>query len=297
MSIRFQSLKPPNSTYSNLSTPKIPRKKFTLHYRPARQMSSNFYTAPIHSVSEDLLCHIFTLNADMFVDEGALATTRATSQVCRSWRNLMLSTPLLWSRLIDLDCISRPHQHEWRAELLRRSCTAPLWIRSEKIFLISLPLHLPDLNHSNYPLQCLLGLINVHWNRIQKLVAPRIGGYGVDPSCWAPLLTPAPCLQTFDVSFFWTMHPPDAQKFECAPLFDGHAPALRTFNPRTYQLNLNAPWVANLHCLVLDGAFKVYDALCVLSEASALQSLKIDDLEDEDDPYPCRTSPFLNSSL
>ncbi len=214
-------------------------------------MSINLYTAPIYSVSEDLLCHIFMLNADMFVDEGALATTRATSQVCRSWRNLMLRTPLLWSRLIDLDCISRPHQHEWRAELLRRSGAAPLWIRSEKI--IQIPLRQPDYNRSNYRLQCLLGLINSDWNRIQKLVAPRIGGYGVDPACWAPLLTPAPCLQTFEVTFFHTMHPSDSQKFECEPLFGGYAPALRTFNPRTFQLNLHTPWVANLRCLVLPG--------------------------------------------
>ncbi len=247
-------------------------------------MSSNTYSAPVYSVSEDLLCHIFMLNADMFVDEGALATTRATSQVCRSWRNLMLSTPLLWSRLIDLDCISQPHQHEWRAELLRRSGAAPLWIRAEKMLLI--PVHQSHFNQSNYRLQCLLGLIKAHWNRIQKLIAPRIGGMGVDPSCWAPLLTPAPCLQIFDVSFFRTMHPPDSQKFERAPLFSGYAPALRTFNPRTYQLNLHTPWVANLHCLVLDGAFKVYEALRVLSEASALQSLKINDLQDEDDPIP-----------
>ena len=46
---------------------------------------------------------IFEMNANMFVDDRALGTTRSTSQVCRSWRNIMLVTPSIWAKLIDLD--------------------------------------------------------------------------------------------------------------------------------------------------------------------------------------------------
>lgn len=250
------------------------------------------YAAPIYYLNQDLLRDILELNADMFADEDALATTRAASQVCRGWRNVMLSTPTLWSRQFDLDCISKPHQCEWRAELLRRSSTAPLWIRTQRIPSIQSY----DPNFSQNVAELLFDLIHAHWNRIQKLVA-RVHAIGLNRSFWTPLLWPAPSLQTFDVTFSQTMYPPDAEFFECAQLFSGCAPALRTFNPRTHRINLDAPWLAHLHCLVLDGLFTVREALRVLSSTRALQLLKINDLADEDvsSPIPLAAIPRLQS--
>ncbi|KJA26705.1 hypothetical protein HYPSUDRAFT_213247 [Hypholoma sublateritium FD-334 SS-4] len=255
-------------------------------------MSANLYTAPIYRLNEDLLRYIVELNADMFADKNALSTTRAASQVCRGWRHFMLSTPMLWSRLIDLDCISRPHQYEWRTELLRRSGTAPLWIRAER----ALPIQYYDFNHSQIIAEVFLDLIRTHWDRIQKLVA-RVGCFGLNPSRWAPLLWPAPSLQTFDVAFSQTMCPPDAEIFERTQLFAGYAPALRTFNPRRYRVNVQAPWLAHLHCLVLDGVHTVHEALDALSSTSALQLLKVNDLADEDTSPPFRPAalPRLQS--
>ena len=61
------------------------------------------FSSPIHSLPYDLLMAIFEMNANMFVDDRALGTTRSTSQVCRSWRNIVLVTPSIWAKLIDLD--------------------------------------------------------------------------------------------------------------------------------------------------------------------------------------------------
>ncbi len=96
-------------------------------------MSSNLPTGAIYSLDHDVLSRIFEFNGDMFEDYDALQITRRTSQVCRQWRNLMLNTPCLWAKLIDVDHICRRRNNEWRNELVQRSGEALLWIRVQKI--------------------------------------------------------------------------------------------------------------------------------------------------------------------
>ncbi len=69
-------------------------------------MSLSLRSTYIDILDDDALLYIFTINANMFLDEDALVTTCATSLVCRRWRNLMLDTPSLWAKLIDMDWIS-----------------------------------------------------------------------------------------------------------------------------------------------------------------------------------------------
>ncbi|KJA24789.1 hypothetical protein HYPSUDRAFT_38451 [Hypholoma sublateritium FD-334 SS-4] len=89
-------------------------------------------SAPIYGVNNDVLLCIFTLNANMFFDRQALHTARATSQVCRQWRDLMLEAPLLWAKLIDMDICDNDGKLDWINEIIRRSGTvAPLWIKAE----------------------------------------------------------------------------------------------------------------------------------------------------------------------
>lgn len=112
------------------------------------------FSHPIQNLSEDILLCIFTLNADMFSDKDALRrTTRLTSQVCQTWRNLMLNAPVLWARLIDIDDISSCCSNEWLDEIMRRSGAAPLWIKAEQ--------HHPSVD--------IFRIISENWDRIQKL--------------------------------------------------------------------------------------------------------------------------------
>ncbi len=47
--------------------------------------------------------YIININANMFHnDEDALDTTRFTSQVCRSWRNVILNNESLWGHMINI---------------------------------------------------------------------------------------------------------------------------------------------------------------------------------------------------
>ena len=121
------------------------------------RMSAYLFPPPIFILNKDILLDIVSMNADMFVDKGALNTTRRTSQVCHAWRNVMLTTSSLWARLIDVDCIPYIRSDEWLHELIRRSGNAPLWIRAS------------TFRPSTY-ISELFYVIKDNWHRIQKLV-------------------------------------------------------------------------------------------------------------------------------
>ncbi len=118
----------------------------------------------IDILDDDALLYIFTMNANMFVDDGALVTTCATSLVCRRWRNLMLDTPSLWAKLIDMGWISCAVEYEFRNELLRRTGTAPLWIKATWIVRIQ------PANHPQKSANFLFDVLEENWHRTQKLV-------------------------------------------------------------------------------------------------------------------------------
>ena len=87
-------------------------------------------TSPINKLPNDVLFFIFSINADM-TDESpqcwddkklpyrALHVTRHTSQVSKYWRTLVLESPTIWARIIDLE-LFRPSLESWREEVLRR---------------------------------------------------------------------------------------------------------------------------------------------------------------------------------
>ncbi|KJA24818.1 hypothetical protein HYPSUDRAFT_38489 [Hypholoma sublateritium FD-334 SS-4] len=226
-------------------------------------MSINRPAPPIHTLNEDILLYIFTLNADMFSDTDALLTTCVTSQVCQSWRDLMLATPSLWARLIDMYYISKSLGNEWRDELIRRSGTAPLYIRAQEI----------DRSGN------VLRILRENWHRTQRLVVHDLTS-SVDLTRLVFAL-PAPYLETFAVTLGGT-HAEDNEEALFVPLFGGHAPMLRSFHLSNHALDLRAPWLHNLHSLVLADKYSVRDALAVLAETHGLQELTI---------YPKNESP------
>ncbi len=112
-------------------------------HRAVLTMSTSTY---IHILNDDVLLHIFTFNADMFCADYSyyfqrmeewnpyschtpLRTARKTSQVCQKWRNLMLDTPSLWAKLINMHELYYLAGNEWWDEVIRRTGEAPLWIQ------------------------------------------------------------------------------------------------------------------------------------------------------------------------
>ena len=137
------------------------------------RMASNPQSAAIHTLNDDVLQHIFEFNGDMFACSGALETTRMTSQVCQPWRDLILETPSLWAKLVDMDAIYDLRNRNWQNELIRRGGDAPLWIKAEYIrddefFDYDEDSELPPCDNNIE--QFFEDVVTDNWHRIEKLI-------------------------------------------------------------------------------------------------------------------------------
>lgn len=241
-------------------------------------------THGIHTLNHDILLHIFAFNADMFSDQNAVFvksnafyTTRIASHVCQNWRNLMLATPILWARLIDMDFLSNFWCIGELEELIRRSGTAPLWIRAKWTRLD------PDIG------EFLLCVIEENWNRIQKFVVCTQTSDFTENLSRIIFNFPAPCLETFDVAYDKN-YPEDS----IGPtLFGGHAPMLRSFSHGDYVVHQWEPWLHNLHSLVLDGKYDACDTLMILMATHNLQEFKIRSMKKGPDYYTLQSFPVV----
>ncbi|KAF9475203.1 hypothetical protein BDN70DRAFT_884015 [Pholiota conissans] len=97
---------------------------------------------PISKLNVDVLMQIFSINVELHPpipkrdypnyeprSMSPLTNTRCCSQVCKFWRSIILGSPLLWANSIDLDTL-RQRKDTWRREVLRRTGTALLVVRS-----------------------------------------------------------------------------------------------------------------------------------------------------------------------
>ncbi|KAF8869002.1 hypothetical protein CPB84DRAFT_1805591, partial [Gymnopilus junonius] len=96
--------------------------------------------SPISKLNRDILLLIFSLNADMFsppeydlgrgttlTNHFALDTTLTTSRVCGVWRDVILESPSIWDRILQLERM-RELGKEGREEIMKRTGSAPLCI-------------------------------------------------------------------------------------------------------------------------------------------------------------------------
>lgn len=245
-------------------------------------MSSYPPGGAINTLNDDVLLHIFEFNCDMFTDYYALDTTRITSQVCREWRHLMLATPSLWAKLIDVDQISEPQSPEWRNELVRRSGDAPLWIKAEEN---SIGIDSNTGLCGSYNDKFLLEVISENWNRVQRIVISHDYHFAYVPRIF---FMPAPQLEHFEAAHTWDDKDADAP---VRPLFANQAPLLQTIYVDCDMINPRASWLNHLHSLILDDTYSPFDALALLSDAYNLKTLKIVDIETD---YPTESLPVIS---
>ncbi|KAF9545800.1 hypothetical protein CPC08DRAFT_823871 [Agrocybe pediades] len=87
---------------------------------------------------------------------SSLITLRHASQVCRSWRESILSTSALWGDTIPLDHLNQV-SHYWREEVLKRTGTSPLSIIGR------------ELGGSSPAVKFFLRLQTNHWERMRRV--------------------------------------------------------------------------------------------------------------------------------
>ncbi|KDR74020.1 hypothetical protein GALMADRAFT_212209 [Galerina marginata CBS 339.88] len=233
--------------------------------------------AHIHKLHPDLLWLIFELNTALVRHASErssptpnITTARRTSQVCRSWRNILLASPSLWGRLIDLDTLNQPTDN-WRNEIMRRAGSAYLWITGH---ILQLPT----------PSQTFFFSILTDrncWNRIQRIV---VDVQDIDPadSRWDALCYPAPSLEVFRMSFALAnpdilpiLHPHrTSNSAHYGSLFANNAPSLREFDARKIYFAPDVTWLSQLRHIFFPPWFPVSHVLKLLQKMPHLQSLQ-----------------------
>ena len=231
---------------------------------------------PITKLHRDLLWQIFATNTVDLPKMGQesyspspspLTTTRHTSQVCTSWRQLIIDSPSLWGNIIDLQAL-RQKSDAWRNEVLLRTGNSDL-----SIFGILVGGYIQRAK------EFLEMLLKNHWTRI-KWVHITIDSFGAvkewPDSAWSALGRPAPNLRFFSICF-----EQDARPSICLSpgfiLFANHAPLLAHFQQNHLLMNLEASWIPNLISLTLNSAsnLKLSILLETCSRMRSLQMLRL----------------------
>ncbi|CAA7263474.1 unnamed protein product [Cyclocybe aegerita] len=203
--------------------------------------SDNTHELPVYKLPTDILSHIFVLNAYMDQDQAevlsesvskwrprALTMIRDASQVCRSWRNLILSSPTLWGKLIDIDYLSRTPE-EAAQEILSPADNAARSLLSR--------------------------LLEANWDRIEKLLVLVFETESTESDHWPQFYLPARSLKLFQFYFVPYFIMKTVLPFDGRRLFDGVAPQLRSFDLGSrIEFNPGASWLSHIRHLNIDDA-------------------------------------------
>ncbi|KAF4610789.1 hypothetical protein D9613_006611 [Agrocybe pediades] len=224
--------------------------------------------SPISMLNEDVLWKIFMLNtefdrySDHWSSSSPLIIARRCSQACRQWRSMLLSSPLIWGRLIDLRAL-RQKKDDWRKEVEARSEGALLWVYG----CIS-PELLPDF---------LFPFLHKNWGRVQILYLWHQKYHQYDDKLWAFLNEPAPYLQKFEAQV-----PNHRTSLPSNSLFADNAPVLRHFCGYTNKFPTDASWLRNLSSMTFSSVFTTDEVLQALKRTPNLVSLTISTQYDYD---------------
>ncbi|KAF4613107.1 hypothetical protein D9613_010877 [Agrocybe pediades] len=259
--------------------------------------------SPISVLHEDVLLQIFLANTAMSHTESRLATARLTSHVCRHWRAVMLRSPTIWGRLIDLEGLM-DNTHDWMREVISRSGSALLWING--------PIICGRIKDKTPTPEFILTLIGENWPRIQRLnisaVFQDVGNEDdvVYAQYWTTLLKrPAPRLEEF--VFDYRLEPSRSRRSRWnspAILFDSISPVLRKVRvyriddteqqsaddrPEDLPLGMPVSWLSRLRFLSLMSTYKwnTFQLMRLLNATPFLEELEVfrvstEDLEESD---------------
>ncbi|PPQ72538.1 LOW QUALITY PROTEIN: hypothetical protein CVT26_004016 [Gymnopilus dilepis] len=233
--------------------------------------------SPISKIGRDLLWSIFLINADhsddppyfrtatyrdpWFPMNHALVVTWRSAQVCRLWRNILLHSPSVWGRNIDLDLLQGPEDRAWADEVLRRSGQSLLHVKGRVVAPgLEFFIFLLDANWKriwSLELEASMLLDEVDDNEVEKL--SRI------------LQRPAPSIHYFS---YFAIRPLAVHN----ALFSGDAPNLRHFESGNLEFNIdhnNLPWLSQLRTLRLRNPHRKSLSLVLdaLRQMSFLESL------------------------
>lgn len=249
------------------------------HLRRVPVPVPNIYTAPyywasrhpIHRLPVELLAHIFVLGA-----EEDLHVPLSVSQVCRSWRQIALSTPSLWRRIV-----LSPHEYMWRERIRRaRACSLDIELLPTALAPIRVrPLHYyPRRQLDFFSVQWLMQIALPHIHRWRSLdvIFTEQSPYLLNAAL--SFLADLPCPPSLrEITVIHRLNE-DPQPFV---LFSGYAPSLRKLVVDGLRVSLAPDLFINLtyldytHHRFSTGSEAVHEILSLLSLSPKLIYLRL----------------------
>ncbi|KAF9558653.1 hypothetical protein CPC08DRAFT_763832 [Agrocybe pediades] len=218
---------------------------------------------PISTLHDELLWAIFTESAEFPdiltpADERPIITVRHCSQVSQQWRRILLSSPSIWARMIDLDFLGQ-RSGDWRAEVVSRAGQAPLWVYGlmrRRMVSFFLP------------------LLQNNWHRVEAIgLADDLSSLSLQDrqAMWDCLKKPAPSLRRF----IFQLCEEDVDLPN--PLFGHDAPVLQDlhFASPVYKIEPIAPWAHNISGISFSTAFSTSEVLEGLKHMPQLDFVNI----------------------
>lgn len=236
---------------------------------------------PITELGSDVLYEIFLTNTyreiggiprggtKLDLSHSPLTITRRTSQVCHMWRDILLRSPLIWARCIDLDDLDQKTDN-WRQLVLQRT--------AETMLCITAVLAARRMVSERHGLATFLaGILDKSWERIAEIDISIHVEDLKDNRITGPFGRPANSLRVFVIRTIKRR-----TTFMDLPLFSGHAPSLvRISLPEfpTFQLDMQSPSIFTccLRYITLDQPIRLIanDFLNAFLRTPLLETLKI----------------------
>ncbi len=240
-------------------------------------------TAPIFTLSSEILhdivlantyrdnsrgAHIFFSGERPVLSLSPLTNTRNASQVCRTWRDVILQSPLIWARCIDLNVLDQ-RLDNWRELVLQRAGDLMLSVTAVSAHRMMTP----GGNIETF----LADLLDKQWARISEIDVTLDGGDLQDARITEPFSRPAEKLRMFALR-----GPPQTWSPVDLHLLGGHAPELVSFSAPGYvhmKIDLKSPFMftSNMRHLQLENRDQLHaaDLLAACMRMPLLETLTL----------------------
>jgi len=240
---------------------------------------ARFVLSYVHrmNLNQDILWRIFVLSASdqryNKMSTEPLITTRKSSQVCREWRHIILSSSRIWGRLVLID---NEQKVDWIDEVLRRSNTAPLWIHADLTPHWQAP-------HKIWPGRTFLfQVLENNWHRIEVMsIKCDMQDQILAGTHWEVFHRPAPMLRVFVASSDRSLSTP------CCPgrfvenvsvkkaIFSQTSPVLHAFISNIDLIRRHTHSFQNMKTLDIYHSAKICQILHSIKEMPLLESLRL----------------------
>ncbi|KAF9536452.1 hypothetical protein CPC08DRAFT_717826 [Agrocybe pediades] len=210
----------------------------------------------MHHLPNELIYNIFLKNTERHSCYHHLDNR---SQVCQLWRSMLLASPVIWGRLLEIDYF-QVATDAWRKEILFRSGDALLWVTGRII-----PSSLPFLQ----------SILEEKWNKVQLVDLDVF--VQVPKETWSFMSKESPSLEWFSVRYYAAR----GRKIQILPaLFNDVAPRLTAFHAlKCFNFSMSTSLLSNIRIFTFCAAHTAPMIFSLLKSMPRLTHLRIDGLD------------------